>query len=128
MNKRVFLIMGLIGCFLIDHHPHWKDLTLIALIICGGIGMWYAVQQNKKFKNHLNRMNKDMEGLQRAESALEDLQKELERAVAARENIVSEKQSLEKKLQEAGADSNSLHNSYSDLEVSQLKAEIQVIY
>lgn len=88
--------------------------------------MYYAVQQNKKFKSHLNRMNKDMEGLQRAESALENLQKELERAEQARENVVSEKQHLEKKLQEAGADSTSLHNSYSDLEVSQLKAEIEV--
>ncbi|KAK4886802.1 hypothetical protein RN001_003073 [Aquatica leii] len=110
-----------------DHQPHWKDLTLIVLIIGGGIGMWYAVQQNKKFKNHLNRMNKDMEGLQHAESALENLQRELERAVEARENVVSEKQNLEKKLQEAGADSSSLHTSYSDLEVTQLKAEIEML-
>ncbi|KAF5274302.1 hypothetical protein FQR65_LT04420 [Abscondita terminalis] len=111
-----------------DHQPHWKDLTLIVLIIGGGIGMYYAVQQNKKFKNHLNRMNKDMEGLQHAESALENLQRELERAVEARENVVSEKQNLEKRLQEAaGVDSNSLHTSYSDLEVSQLKAEIEML-
>lgn len=110
-----------------DHQPHWKDLTLIVLIIGGSIGMWYAVQQNKKFKSHLTRMNKDMEGLQHAESALENLQRELERAVEARENVVSEKQSLEKKLQEAGAESLGLHNSYSDLEVSQLKAEIEML-
>ncbi|KAK5643435.1 hypothetical protein RI129_007280 [Pyrocoelia pectoralis] len=110
-----------------DHQPHWKDLTLIVLIIGGSIGMWYAVQQNKKFKSHLTRMNKDMEGLQHAESALENLQRELERAVEARENVVSEKQNLEKKLQEAGADSIGLHNSYSDLEVSQLKAEIEML-
>uniref|UniRef100_A0A1Y1MAA0 SAM domain-containing protein n=1 Tax=Photinus pyralis TaxID=7054 RepID=A0A1Y1MAA0_PHOPY len=110
-----------------DHQPHWKDLTLIVLIIGGSIGMWYAVQQNKKFKSHLTRMNKDMEGLQHAESALENLQRELERAVEARENVVSEKQNLEKKLQEAGADSLGLHNSYSDLEVSQLKAEIEML-
>ncbi|KAF5302355.1 hypothetical protein FQA39_LY10394 [Lamprigera yunnana] len=108
-----------------DHQPHWKDLTLIILIIGGGIGLWYAVQQNKKFKSHLNRMNKDMEGLQHAESALENLQRELERAVEARENVVSEKQNLEKRLQEA--DSSSLHTSYSDLEVSQLKAEIEML-
>lgn len=71
-------------------------------------------------------MMKDMESLQKAEIALEDLQRELERAKLAQENVLTDKQNLEKKLQEAGGDSMSLHTSYSDLEVSQLKAEIEV--
>lgn len=110
----------------LDSQPHWKDLTLIVLIIGGGVGMWWAVHQNKKFKNHLTRMTKDMDSLQNAEKALENLQKELEQARQAQENVASEKENLEKQLQESHADPNSLHNSYSDLEVSQLKAEIEV--
>lgn len=69
---------------------------------------------------------RDMESLHKAEIALEDLQKELERARLEQENVTTEKQNLEKKLQEAGGDTSNLHTSYSDLEVSQLKAEIEV--
>ncbi|XP_018333065.1 stromal interaction molecule homolog [Agrilus planipennis] len=108
-----------------DSQNHWKDLVLITLLIGGGIGLWYAVQQNKKFKTHLHRMNRDMESLQSAERALEDLQKELEMAKQAQEDVATEKLNLEKKLQEA--DSSGLHTSYSDLEVTQLKAEIEML-
>lgn len=109
-----------------DGQPHWKDLTLIVLIIGGGIGVWYAFQQNKKFKSHLNRMNRDMDSLQNAEKALQNLQKELEEAKQAQESVITEKQKLEKKLQDSKTDLDSIPNSYSDLEVSQLKAEIEV--
>lgn len=71
-------------------------------------------------------MTKDMDSLQNAEKALENLQKELEQAKQAQENVASEKENLEKRLQETHGDSTGLHNSYSDLEVSQLKAEIEV--
>jgi len=50
-------------------------------------------------------------------------QKELERARMEQESATSEKQHLEKRLQD---ESLGLHTSYSDLEVSQLKAEIEV--
>lgn len=96
-------------------------------------------------------MMKDMESLHKAELALEDLQvcyfisilpifdnfifnfvniiiygflqKELERARMEQESVTTEKQNLEKRLQD---ESVGLHASYSDLEVSQLKAEIEV--
>lgn len=51
------------------------------------------------------------------------LQKELERARMEQESATTEKQNLEKRLQD---ESLGLHTSYSDLEVSQLKAEIEV--
>ncbi|XP_044254508.1 stromal interaction molecule homolog isoform X2 [Tribolium madens] len=108
-----------------DGQPHWKDLTLIVLLIGGGIGVWYAFHQNKKFKNHLNRMNRDMDSLQNAEKALENLQKELEEAKQAQENVITEKQNLEKKLQDSKTDLDSL--PCSDLEVNQLKAEIEML-
>lgn len=105
----------------LDGTPHWKDLTLIILIVIGGIGAWYAINQNKKFKKHLTRMNRDMDSLQNAEKALENLQKELEQAKQAQETVITEKQDLEKKLEFS-----SCPTSYSDLEISQLKAEIEV--
>lgn len=67
-----------------------------------------------------------MDVLQNAEKELENLQKQLEQAKQAQENVVTEKEILEKQLQETHADSGNLHTSYSDLEISQLKAEIEV--
>ncbi|KAG5882768.1 hypothetical protein JTB14_029944 [Gonioctena quinquepunctata] len=107
--------------------PHWKDLTLIFLTIVGGLGVWYAYQQNKKFKSQLNRMNSDMDSLQSAEKALENLQRELEQAKQAQETVISEKQNLERKLQDSKNELCSLPSSYSDLEVTQLKEEIEML-
>jgi stromal interaction molecule 1 len=53
-------------------------------------------------------------------------QKELERARLEQACVTSEKQNLERQLQQQGGDHTELHTSYSDLEVSQLKAEIEV--
>lgn len=127
-----------------------KDLILITLLFGALIGCWYAYQQKKNSQKHLHRMMKDMESLHKAELALEDLQvcyfiflsilsifdsfifniiiygflqKELERARMEQESVTTEKQNLEKRLQD---ESVGLHASYSDLEVSQLKAEIEV--
>ncbi|CAH1996217.1 unnamed protein product [Acanthoscelides obtectus] len=70
-------------------------------------------------------MTKDMDSLQNAEKALENLQKELEHAKQAQESVITEKQNLEKKLQDSKSELNTL--PYSDLEVSQLKAEIEML-
>ncbi|XP_033216491.1 stromal interaction molecule homolog isoform X2 [Belonocnema kinseyi] len=101
-----------------------KDLVLITLLFGALIGCWYAYQQKKNSQKHLYRMMKDMESLHKAEIALEDLQKELERARVEQESAAAEKQNLEKRLKDEGM---GLHTSYSDLEVSQLKAEIEML-
>ncbi|XP_034948923.1 stromal interaction molecule homolog [Chelonus insularis] len=101
-----------------------KDLILITLLFGALIGCWYAYQQKKSSQKHLKRMMKDMEGLHKAELALEDLQKELERARLEQENATTAKKNLEKRLQD---ETLGLHTSYSDLEVSQLKAEIEML-
>ena len=54
------------------------------------------------------------------------VQKELERARQEQECATTEKQDLERRLLEQRGDSNEFRTSYSDLEVSQLKAEIEV--
>lgn len=48
---------------------------MVTLLLSAIIGCWYAYQQNKSAKRHLRRMAKDMEGLQKAENALVDMQK-----------------------------------------------------
>jgi stromal interaction molecule 1 len=53
---------------------HLKDLVLITLLLGTLIGFWYAYNQNKSSSQHLKRMMRDMESLQKAETALEDLQ------------------------------------------------------
>ncbi|KAJ6637742.1 Stromal interaction molecule like [Pseudolycoriella hygida] len=101
----------------------WKDYFLVTLLLSAIIGCWYAFQQNKNAKRHLRRMAKDMEGLQRAENALTEMQKELELARLEQENVATEKLDLERRLKEAP----SLSSSSSDLELQQLKQEIEML-
>ncbi|XP_055617873.1 stromal interaction molecule homolog isoform X4 [Toxorhynchites rutilus septentrionalis] len=101
----------------------WKDLLLVTLLLTAIIGSWYAYQQNKNAKIHLKRMAKDVEGLLKAEVALKDMQKELERARLEQENVGKEKMDLERRLREAP----SLTSSNSDLELQQLKQEIEML-
>ncbi|XP_017116362.1 stromal interaction molecule homolog isoform X1 [Drosophila elegans] len=101
----------------------WKDYILVTLLLSAIIGCWYAYQQNKNAKRHLRRMAQDMEGLQRAEQSLQEMQKELERARMEQENVATEKLDLERRLKEAPT----LSSSNSDLEVQQLKKEIEML-
>ncbi|XP_058444662.1 stromal interaction molecule homolog isoform X3 [Malaya genurostris] len=101
----------------------WKDLLLVTLLLTAIIGSWYAYQQNKNAKIHLKRMAKDVEGLLKAEVALKDMQKELEIARLEQENVGKEKQDLERRLREAPT----LTSSNSDLELQQLKQEIEML-
>ncbi|XP_062700810.1 stromal interaction molecule homolog isoform X3 [Aedes albopictus] len=101
----------------------WKDLLLVTLLLTAIIGSWYAYQQNKNAKIHLKRMAKDVEGLLKAEVALKDMQKELERARLEQENVDKEKMDLERRLREAPSTS----SSNSDLVVQELKQEIEML-
>ncbi|XP_077286450.1 stromal interaction molecule [Arctopsyche grandis] len=110
-----------------DSGHGWKDGMLIALIVGAIVGCWWAYQQSRASRRQLGRMLKDMESLRKAELALDDLQKELERARLEQENVTTEKQNLEQRLLEAGNAGVTLATSYSDLEVSHLKAEIELL-
>lgn len=61
--------------FSLETGTRWKDYILITLLLSAIIGSWYAYQQNKNAKRHLRRMAQDMEGLQKAEIALTEMQK-----------------------------------------------------
>ncbi|XP_058127162.1 stromal interaction molecule homolog [Anopheles ziemanni] len=101
----------------------WKDLLLVTLLLTAIIGSWYAYHQNKSAKIHIRRMAKDVEGLLKAEVALKEMQKELEQARIEQENVGKEKMDLERRLREAPT----LTSSSSDLELQQLKQEIEVL-
>lgn len=60
--------------FILDTVTHLKDLILITSLLGALIGFWYVYNQNKSSTQHLKRMMSDMESLQKAETALEDLQ------------------------------------------------------
>lgn len=110
-----------------DSQNYWKDFILVILLICGGLGVWYGIRQNKKFRDHLNRMTNDVDSLQRAEKALENLQQELVEAKQAQKTVISEKENLEKKLKDSCADLGELNSCSSDLEITQLKSEIEML-
>ncbi|KAH8355504.1 hypothetical protein KR093_000346, partial [Drosophila rubida] len=101
----------------------WKDYILVTLLLSAIIGCWYAYQQNKNAKRHLRRMAQDMEGLQRAEQSLQEMQKELELARMEQENVATEKMDLERRLKEVPI----ISSTSSDLEVQQLKKEIEML-
>ncbi|ERL89395.1 hypothetical protein D910_06764 [Dendroctonus ponderosae] len=103
----------------------WKDITLIISAVVVLFGGWVGYQQNKKFKTHMNRMNRDMDSLQNSEQALEKLQKQLEEAKQAEDAAKSEKQNLEKMLQDSKGDMTSLTSAYSESDVTHYKEEIK---
>ncbi|CAG9762870.1 unnamed protein product [Ceutorhynchus assimilis] len=105
----------------------WKDITLVLSLIVGALGGVLAYQQNKKFKNDLNRMNRDMDSLQSSEQALEKLQRQLEEAKEAQDAAISEKQTLERMLQDSGSGSATLTNAYSESDVTHYKEEINAL-
>ncbi|XP_026317837.1 stromal interaction molecule homolog isoform X2 [Hyposmocoma kahamanoa] len=104
----------------------WKDWLLASLLLGALVGGWAALRAGRASRDQLKRMLRDMEQLRRAEMALDDMQKELEKARLEQESATTEKKNLEKRLREAG-DTPLLNSASSDLEVSQLKAEIEML-
>lgn len=58
----------------VNRHNHLKDFMLVVSIVIGMGGCWFAYIQNRYSKDHMKKMMKDLEGLQRAEQSLHDLQ------------------------------------------------------
>ncbi|XP_061717279.1 stromal interaction molecule homolog isoform X2 [Cydia pomonella] len=104
----------------------WKDWLLASLMLGAVAGGWAALRAGRASRHQVQRMLRDMEQLRRAELALDDMQKELEKARLEQESATTEKKNLEKKLREAG-DTPLLNSASSDLEVTQLKAEIEML-
>uniref|UniRef100_A0A146KQY1 Stromal interaction molecule n=1 Tax=Lygus hesperus TaxID=30085 RepID=A0A146KQY1_LYGHE len=99
-----------------DPGKQMKDIIMVTLLLGTLFGFWYAYRMNKSSHMNLKRMMKNMESLQKAELALENLQKELE---VARQRPQDDKNQNDDQSGE-GSD---MKTSYSDLEMLELKAE-----
>ncbi|XP_078258059.1 stromal interaction molecule 1a isoform X2 [Rhinoraja longicauda] len=90
----------LFGPPLLTRHNHLKDFMLVVSIVIGVGGCWFAYIQNRYSKEHMKRMMKDLEGLQKAEQSLHDLQERLLKAQEEHRSVEVEKVTLEQKLRD----------------------------
>uniref|UniRef100_H2S5J9 Stromal interaction molecule 1a n=1 Tax=Takifugu rubripes TaxID=31033 RepID=H2S5J9_TAKRU len=90
----------LFGAPLLNRHNHLKDFMLVVSIVIGMGGCWFAYIQNRYSKDHMKKMMKDLEGLQRAEQSLHDLQQKLQIAQEEHRTVEVEKVNLEQKLRD----------------------------
>ncbi|GAA6073671.1 stromal interaction molecule 1a isoform X1, partial [Tachysurus ichikawai] len=90
----------LFGAPMMNSHNHLKDFMLVVSIVIGMGGCWFAFIQNRYSKDHMKKMMKDLEGLQRAEQSLHDLQQKLRIAQEEHRTVEVEKVNLEQKLRD----------------------------
>ncbi|XP_072547684.1 stromal interaction molecule 1a isoform X1 [Salminus brasiliensis] len=90
----------LFGAPMMNSHNHLKDFMLVVSIVIGMGGCWFAFIQNRHSKDHMKKMMKDLEGLQRAEQSLHDLQQKLRIAQEEHRTVEVEKVNLEQKLRD----------------------------
>ncbi|KAM3874813.1 stromal interaction molecule 1a [Diretmus argenteus] len=90
----------LFGAPLMNRHNHLKDFMLVVSIVIGMGGCWFAYIQNRYSKDHMKKMMKDLDGLQRAEQSLHDLQQKLQIAQEEHRTVEVEKVNLEQKLRD----------------------------
>uniref|UniRef100_A0AAZ3R1Y9 SAM domain-containing protein n=1 Tax=Oncorhynchus tshawytscha TaxID=74940 RepID=A0AAZ3R1Y9_ONCTS len=90
----------LFGAPLMNRHNHLKDFILVVSIVIGIGGCWFAYIQNRYSKDHMKKMMTDLDGLQRAEQSLHDLQKKLQIAQEEHRTVEVEKVNLEQKLRD----------------------------
>ncbi|XP_077467509.1 stromal interaction molecule 1-like isoform X2 [Stigmatopora argus] len=90
----------LFGAPLMNRHNHLKDFMLVVSIVIGMGGCWFAYIQNRYSKDHMKKTMKDLEGLQKAEQSLHDLQQKLQIAQEEHRSVEVEKVNLEQKLRD----------------------------
>ncbi|XP_058271492.1 stromal interaction molecule 1b isoform X2 [Hemibagrus wyckioides] len=83
-----------------NRHSTLKDLVLVVSIVIGVAGCWFAFIQSRNSRDHMSKMMKDLEGLQRAEQSLLDLQQKLQIAQDEHRSVEVEKVNLEQKLRD----------------------------
>ncbi|XP_037323255.2 stromal interaction molecule 1-like isoform X2 [Pungitius pungitius] len=76
----------------------WKDLVLVLSVLAGLSGCWFAFIQNRRSREDVERLVKDLEGLQRAEQSLLDLQDQLQKAQEEQRCVQVEKVKVEEEL------------------------------
>ncbi|CAN9501260.1 unnamed protein product [Ophioblennius macclurei] len=76
----------------------WKDLVLGVSVLMALGGCWFAYTQTRKSRDDLGKLMKDLEGLQKAEQSLLDLQEKLLQAQEEQRCVQVEKVKVEKEL------------------------------
>ncbi|XP_060911828.1 stromal interaction molecule 1-like isoform X2 [Labrus mixtus] len=79
-------------------HNRWKDLVLGVSVLMALGGCWFAYAQTRKSRDDLGKLMKDLEGLQRAEESLMDLQEKLQKAQEEQLCVQVEKVKVEEEL------------------------------
>ena len=133
-----------------DSSNHIKDATLITLLVVALAGAWYTYRSNRHSKQHLNKLMEHMEILSSAEKELQELQVcvylnnsfwwrvsivfifqvKLQHARQEQDITLSEKQQLERKLEEEVRGSTaSLYQAdpVAELELRRLREEVDIL-
>ncbi|XP_068187024.1 stromal interaction molecule 1-like isoform X3 [Antennarius striatus] len=76
----------------------WKDLVLVVSILMALGGCWFAYIQTRRSRDDLGKLTKDLEGLQRAELSLLELQEKLQKAQEEQRCVQVEKVKVEEEL------------------------------
>ncbi|XP_022625130.1 stromal interaction molecule 1-like isoform X1 [Seriola dumerili] len=76
----------------------WKDLVLGVSMLMALGGCWFAYIQTRRSRDDLGRLMKDLEGLQRAEQSLLDLQEKLQQAQEEQRCVQVAKVKVEEEL------------------------------
>uniref|UniRef100_A0A671V747 Stromal interaction molecule 1b n=1 Tax=Sparus aurata TaxID=8175 RepID=A0A671V747_SPAAU len=76
----------------------WKDLVLGVSILMALGGCWFAYVQTRKSRDDMGKLMKDLEGLQRAEQSLQELQEKLQKAQEEQRCVQVEKVKVEEEL------------------------------
>ncbi|XP_071369797.1 stromal interaction molecule 1-like isoform X2 [Centroberyx affinis] len=76
----------------------WKDLVLGVSVLMALGGCWFSWVQSRSSRVHLGQLMKDLEGLQRAEQSLLDLQDKLQKAQEEQRCVEVEKVKVEEEL------------------------------
>ena len=97
-----------------DSSSMLKDVILSTLLVLAVTGFIYAYRQNKRSRDHLQRMIKDMESLSQAERTLQDMQAKLTLKDSEIDLLHHQNNLVQNELPDA-------------LEVSRLKEEVEVL-
>ncbi|XP_057677408.1 stromal interaction molecule 1b isoform X2 [Corythoichthys intestinalis] len=76
----------------------WKDLVLGVSVLAALGGCWFAYVQTRRSRDDLSKLMKDLEGLQRAEQSLLDMQEKLQKAQEDQRSVQVEKVKVEEEL------------------------------
>ncbi|XP_072302111.1 stromal interaction molecule 1-like isoform X2 [Eucyclogobius newberryi] len=80
------------------YDTRWKDLVLILSVVLALVGCWFAYAQTRKSRDDMSQLTKDLEGLQKAEQSLLDLQDKLQKAQEEQRSVQVEKVQVEQRL------------------------------